>query len=157
MSPGEKALLVIQVIATAAIALTLIVYFFQLLTMRRQLKASETASTGQNILALINFLQDEEVRQARETAIKTLNSKPVDEWTEDEEKAAARVCSTYDVAAIIMRLGMVPMAPFQENWGPSIRNCYETLEPYIREMQKPENSGPDYWNDFGWLYKRVVN
>ena len=45
--------------------------------------------------------------------------------------------------------------PFVENWGPSIRHCYEVTKPLIQEMQKPENSGPTYWDDFIWLYEQV--
>ena len=30
------------------------------------------------------------------------------------------------------------------------------LTPFIREMQKPEKSGPEYWDDFEWLYQGEV-
>jgi hypothetical protein len=47
----NETLLWVQVAATVLVALTFFVYFFQLLAMR-------SASTAQNILAVINFLQD---------------------------------------------------------------------------------------------------
>ena len=170
----ENVTLVVQAIATIGILLTLIVYAKQLSVMQRQLKASEnaaadqlsvmqeqlkaseSAAVGQNLLTLANFLQDETVRDAREIVIKTLCSKSRFEWTEEEERAAAKVCSTYDLASQIIRQGLVPLEAIAENWGPSIKKCYEILEPYIQEMQKPEKGGPAYWDDFGWLYEKVV-
>ena len=77
-------------------------------------------------------------------------------WTPDEERAAALVCSTYDIAAILIRQGLVPPAPFVEDWGPSVKHCYEVLKDYIAEMRKPENSGPAYWDDFDWLHGEVL-
>lgn len=40
------------------------------------------------------------------------------------------------------------------SWGPSMRRCYQVLEPYIREMQRPENAGPQYWPGFDWLFSQ---
>ena len=155
MSPAEKAILVVQVVATCVIAATLVVYFLQLRTMRRQLETSKEAATASNILGVVNFLQDEQVRKAREVVRKRLRSKTYNDWDEEEKREAARVCSTYDVAAILIRSKLVPMKLFVENWGPSIEDCYDILKPYIEEMQRPEHSGPAYLDDFGWLYNEV--
>jgi len=111
------------------------------------------ASSAQNILALTNFLQAPEVRAAREVVRVRLSKELITDWTEDERREAARVCSTYDFAAIIVKLKLPE--PFVENWGPSIRHCYEVSKPLVDELQKLENSGPTYWDDFGWLYKEV--
>ncbi|MFZ0034317.1 MAG: hypothetical protein WAK60_04945 [Sedimentisphaerales bacterium] len=155
MTPAEKFLVTVQVISSFIIALTLIVYFLQLRTMRQQLNSSHEATTAQSILALMNFLQDDKVRAARATVIKSLSRKKMEDWSEEEKNAASKVCSTYDIAAILIKMGLVPSKPFVENWGPSIKKCYKVLEPFISEMQKPENAGPDYWNDFGDLYKHT--
>lgn len=156
MTPYETAQIVIQSAAVVALLLTFYVYYRQLRTMGAQLQAAREASAAQNILALTNFLQASEVRAAREIVRARLSKKEFGNWNEEERREAARVCSTYDVAAIIIRMGLVPAKPFVENWGPSIRHCYEVTKPLIEEMQKPENSGPTYWNDFGWLYQQVV-
>jgi len=156
MTPFEIAQLVVQIAGVAALLLTLYIYYRQLRTMGAQLQAARDASSAQNILALTNFLQAPEVRAAREIVRVRLSKKPFADWTEEERREAARVCSTYDVAAIIVRMRLVPPEPFVENWGPSIRHCYEVCKPLIEEMQKPENSGPTYWDDFGWLYAEVL-
>jgi hypothetical protein len=155
MTDYQSAQLVIQIVGVTALLLTLYVYYKQLRTMSAQLESARDASSAQNILALTNFLQAPEVRTAREVVRVNLAEKPYDNWTQDERREAARVCSTYDVAAIIIRMGLVPREPFVENWGPSIRHCFEVTKPFLEEMQRPENSGPTYWDDFGWLYEEV--
>lgn len=122
----------------------------------RQLRTMQHAAVGQNILSVVNFLQATYVRDARTTVRKQLKGKVLADWTDDEKRDASLVCSTYDVAAIlIFQQSLVPAEPFITSWGPSIKDCYETCEPFITEMQKPENSGPHYWNDFAQLYAAV--
>jgi len=156
VTPFELAQFVVQLVGVFALLLTLLVYYKQLRTMAVQLQVVQNASSAQNILALTNFLQAPEVRAARETVRVRLAKKHFKFWTDDERREASRVCSTYDVAGIIIKLGLVPPEPLVENWGPSIRHCYEVTKPLIVEMQKPENSGPTYWDDFGWLYQQVM-
>ena len=139
----------IQGFATIGILLTFIVYFLQLSTMQRQLEVSKSAATSQNLIALVNFLQDEKTQDARRVVIRILSSKAIANWTKEEERAAAKVCSTYDIAGISIREGLIPSAPIVNNWGASIKKCYKILQPYIWEMKK--RNGPSYWDDFGWL------
>jgi len=123
---------------------------------RLQLQAMRQAATGQNILSLVNFLQASHVRDAPTVVRKRLKTKPLEQWTEDERHAASTVCATYDVAAIlIFQQRLVPPEPFTSNWAPSIRDCFDVCRPFIAEMQRPENSGPHYWNDFVLLRKAV--
>ena len=156
MSGYEVANLIVQGLIGIAIIATFGVYYFQLRTMQKQLAASKDASVAQNILALINFLQTEDVRASRTVVRKDLRSIPMDKWNKQQVEDASRVCATYDVAAILIREGLVPAKPFVENWGPSIRECFVTLRPFISSMQSSQNSGPEYWNDFEWLYEQVV-
>ena len=138
----------LQALISIAMIATFVVYFLQLRAMQR-------GATGQNILALVNYLQAEHVRAARTTVRATLKTKPYSEWSAGEKRDAALVCSTYDVAAIlILDQKLVPPEPFISNWGPSICDCYEVCQPHISELQRPENSGSAYWNDFERLYER---
>lgn len=155
MTPAEKFLLVVQVISTSVIALTLIVYYFQFRIMRSQLKISEKAVQAQNTLSLINFLQDDETWQAKKTVITKLKDNPYLNWQEDEEKAASKVCSTYDIAGMIISGEMVSKKLFLENWGSSIKRCYEILEPHIKELQRPEKAGSEHWKHVKWLYEEA--
>jgi hypothetical protein len=119
--------------------------------MQAQLRAAREGVASQNLLSVIQFMQEEPTRQARERVIKQMSQLTREQWSEDDRRAADKVCSTYDVVAILLRNGFADSQPVAENWGPSIRQCFETLQPYIRELQKPENAGPSYWKDFEWL------
>jgi hypothetical protein len=156
MTTYELSSLIIQGAVGVAIVATLGVYFRQLRTMQCQLTATRESSVAQNILAVVNFLQAEDVRAARTIVRRQLRSKPMNEWSEQEREAASRVCATYDVAAVLLREKLVPLGPFVENWGPSIADCHQILLPFIEKMQEPTKSGPNYWDDFGWLYAQVA-
>jgi len=39
-------------------------------------------------------------------------------------------------------IGLVPLEPLIVGWEPSLKRCYQILNPFVREMQKPENAGP---------------
>lgn len=139
--------LILQLLIWVAMIATFIVYY-------RQLRAMRESATGQNILSLVQLLQAPDVRQARETVRKHLKGKPLEQWSEDEKRDAAVVCATYDVASIlIFQQRLVPPEPFVTNWGASIIDCYDVCLPYVKAMQMPENSGPNYWNDFAQLAK----
>jgi len=86
----------------------------------------------------------------------TLIKKDFTIWDEQEKLAAAKVCSSYGVAGVILKTGVIPSGPFLENWGPSIYRSFEILLPFIGEMQKPENAGGHYWSTFEWLYQQVT-
>lgn len=142
--------LILQLLIWGAMLATLWVYVGQL----RQMRAG---ATGQNILSLVNFLQATYVRDARTVVRQRLRDIPYKDWTAEDKRAADMVCSTYDIAAIlILELKLVPAEPFLKNWAASIQDCYGILLPHVTEMQKTENSGPGYWDDFGQLYKTVL-
>jgi hypothetical protein len=151
----ETFIAIVQVVATCIqgvvslfIFLTLVVYYFQLRT-------SQKSSESQNLITIINFLQDETTRSARDRVIRQMQNTDMANWSDEDKRAAGKVCSTYDVAAILLRNGYVPLNPIIDNWGPSISICYKTLRPYIAEMQRPKNAGTRYWNDFSWLNQQV--
>ncbi|MCJ7449018.1 MAG: hypothetical protein MUO72_15145 [Bacteroidales bacterium] len=139
----------IQAGTAILILATFWVYFFQLWTMRK-------ATRGQNSISIINYLQDEKVRKSREVVLEILSAKPYSDWTTDEKKEASRVCTSYDLVSILtLEQKLVPPEIIIDNWGPSIVRCYKIVEEHIIEMQKPERMGPEYWNDFVKLHRKV--
>ena len=80
MSTYEIARLVVQAITAMAIIATLGVYYFQLRTMQMQLTSSRDASVAQNILAVVNFLQTEDVRVARTIVRQEMRAILMQEW-----------------------------------------------------------------------------
>jgi hypothetical protein len=151
MTCYESLNLIIQGIVGLAILSTFIIYFLQLSTMRK-------SSKSQNILSVINFIQERDVRDARKLAITKLKPDKYSSWTDGDKDKASLVCSNYEVLAILILEGKyVPDNIFLEYWGPSIIKCFENLKPHIKEMQKPENSGLKYWSNFELLYNAVIN
>lgn len=141
--------LVLTAVSLVVITSTFVVYFFQLLAMR-------SASRGQNILALVNFLQTTEVRDARHLVRNALAGKTFDQWSEEEKQIASLVCGSYDVAEILIKHKVVEADPFVENWGPSIVHCHGILKPLIAERRSQPHNGPKYWDDFDDLAARVL-
>ena len=144
---------IIEALATIVIAITLVIYLKQLFVMRDQLTAMRSGAQAQNFLSLVQYLQAPDVREAREVVIRLLQNKAFKDWDEQDCRHASAVCSTYDVTGIIIRLGLVAPKPIVENWGPSIKQCFEACEPLIKERRR--TAGPTYWDDFDWLYSQV--
>jgi len=137
----------IAVVATA----TVIVYLNQLRVMGKQLTAMQDASRAESGFGLIAFLQSQEVRNARKVVRSILSKKPIAEWSPDERDAAAMVVANYDVAAALLRSGLLPVQLVTANWGPSIIHCYTILEPFIAEQRSQPGGHEKYWSNFSWL------
>ncbi len=153
---------IIQGIVAVGIFATLWIYYHQfrimeeqLQVMNGQLQSGTKASVAQNLLTIINFLQAEYVRDARTTVITRLDKIRFEDWNENLKYQAGVVCSTYDVTAIIIKQGLIPKEPIIDNWGRSILKSHSILQPYITEMQKPDQGGSKYWSNFEWLAEEV--
>ena len=146
--------IIAQMIGSAGILITLVIYYRQLRIMNEQVQEVRRSTTAQHILSLLSFIESDEIRAALNLVYTTLHKKHFTQWTEDERQAASKLCSSFSSAGTILQSGLVPQEPLM-GWGPSIRRCYQVLEPYIREMQRPENAGPQYWASFDWLYRQI--
>ena len=147
MGTGEIIGLIVQSGMWAAMIATLIVYGLQLKSMK---KSSEMGSA----MRLFEYLQDQEVRDARRHVILSLKDKDPTKWTDVDERAASRTCSTYDIAGVIIRSNTVPKDVFLDGYGASVIKCHDILASYIKQMQKI-NEPMEYWKSFDWLYDRV--
>jgi hypothetical protein len=145
----------LQFTTTLAIIATLYIYHRQLRIMEGQLEASLNASAAQNLISLTSMLQAEDARKARTHLLTITRKKDYKSWDEEDKRAAAKVCATYGPAGAILKTNLVPRAPVLSNWGPSIRDCYHVLKPFIQEMQKPDKGGPDYLANIVWLYEQI--
>ena len=151
MSILEKIQIIAQIISAVALVVTLTIYYLQLRTMGKQLAAMRQGTDAQHILSLMSFIESEEVRTARQLVYTRLHRKQVSDWTESELQAASRVCASFATIGRLLKSGIVPIEPIVEGWEPTLRRSYQILEPFILEMRKPENGGPQYWMGFDWL------
>jgi hypothetical protein len=124
---------------------------------RLQLKDAKRTTRVQNLMNLLHFLYDRDLSEHRKTVRTGLGEKMLAEWTDEEMQAARSVCSSYDFAGLLVRGGLVPEDLFLESWGPSIRDLYEILAPYLQSAQSSGLSGQDYWSSYTWLYTRATD
>jgi hypothetical protein len=155
MSQYEKITLILQTAVAVAAFATLAVYYHQLLAMSKQVKAAQDSSAAQSALYLVNFLQSQEVRAARECVRSVLSKKELSEWSEEERRCASLVCSNYDVVAGLLKAQLAPLELISKNWTPSIRHCHEVLQPFVDEIRAKPGADPSYWSNFDWLCQKV--
>ncbi len=128
--------------------------------MQDQLGTMQKASEAQNILTVINLIQEENVRDARDLLIRKSNDlkRVVDMRDSEVEKAANIACGRYDIVGILAEREIVPLDLFIKYWGNSIKNCYEAAKPLIEDYRNPESTyyrDKEIWKCFEWLYQKV--
>ena len=145
----------LQFVATIVLIAMLYIYHRQMQTMQEQLAVSREASVAQNLIALASMLQAEDVRAARTHLIMTTRGKDYTSWNEADRSAAAKVCATYGPTGMILKTSHSLRTPIFATFGPSIRECYSVLKPFIENMQQPHKGGPDYLANVVWLYGQI--
>lgn len=157
---AEKGMTMYEIISTSLslgtfilIALTLYVYWRilqntlkQTTAMQQQVAAVTDGARGQNILAVINYIQQEQFRLARSVVISNLESKQLQDWTTEDKTAASKVCSSYDVMGILVQAKMIPEDIVFKEWGLSIIRTHKILSDFITSYR--QNMGETYWDDF---------
>jgi hypothetical protein len=155
MNSVQKIQTVAQIIGAAGLLITLVINYRQLRIMNEQMQEVRRSTAAQHVLSLLSFIESDEIRAAVNLVYTTLHKKHFSQWTEDERQAVSKLGSSFTTAGTILQSGLMPVEPLIMGWEPSIRRCYQVLEPYMREMQKPENGGPQYWAGFEWLYRQI--
>lgn len=155
MSTYEKFNLAMQAIVAIAAFATLAFLYKQVRAMVDQIVATQEATRAQSALALANFLQSPEIRDARHCVRANLSGKHHSQWTDDEKRHAAVVCANYDVAAGLLRAKLAPADLFIANWGPSIAHCHQVLSPYMTDLRAKPGGNPEYWTNFDWLVSQT--
>ncbi|QKO22696.1 hypothetical protein [Rhodoferax sp. BAB1] len=155
MTLYEKTTLALQLVVAVGVFATLGVYYHQLKVMAKQLSAMQDSSRVTSALAIVAFLQSDDVRAARQCVREVLSKKELAEWSSDERRAASTVTANYDVAAALLKSGLAPAELVTVNWGPSIKHCYEVLKPFVEEHRSKPGADPMYWSNFDWLYSQA--
>ena len=156
MTTLQKLQIIAQTIGVAGLLITLAINYRQFRMMNEQVHEVRRSAAAQHILTLLSFIESDEIRAALNLVFTTLHKKDFSHWTEAEQQAVSKLCSSFSTAGTILQSGLVPLEPLIVGWEPSLRRCYQILKPFVREMQKPENAGPEYWAGFDWLHDRIV-
>lgn len=154
MSETPLWFLVIQVLTTATLVATFVAFLAQLRTMQRQLDVAKQSTLAQNTLAVAQFLSQPEIRAGRRYMFRHLGDKSLETWTDEDRLEAERVCSSYDVAGLLVRAGIADRDVIVTNWGMSLSRLYHMALPLILDMRKVSGD-PNYWHNFEWLAMEV--
>ena len=154
MSDTPLWFLVIQVLTTVTLIATFIAFLAQLRTMQKQLDVAKQSTLAQNTLAVAQFLSQPETRASRRHMFRNLGDKPINAWTDDDRIEAERVCSSYDVAGLLVRAGIADRDVIVTNWGMSLSRLYHIALPLILDMRKTSGDA-NYWHNFEWLSMQV--
>jgi hypothetical protein len=155
MNTLQKLQTIAQLVGVAGLLITLVINYQQFRIMNEQVREVRRSTAAQHILSLLSFIESDEIRDAMNLVYTTLHKKHFSQWTEDERRAGSKLCSSFSTAGTILQSGLMPIEPMIVGWEMGVRRCHQVLEPYIREMQKPENGGPQYWAGFDWLYLQM--
>jgi len=140
----------ISAISTAFMALVILITAIFAVLQLREISRSRKVTAFMN---LSQFLQREEIREARRILIGT-SGKNFEDWSKEEIEAAEKACSTYDVAGIMVSKKLIEKDLVVNEWRDSIIKCWEAAKPMIEEYRKKR--GKDFWDDFEKLYKEAM-
>lgn len=117
-----------------------------------QIEATQHASEAQSIIAIVNFLQAAEARDARAAVRSSLSKSRHESWNETQQRDASTVCANYDVVAALLKAGLIRNKHvIVDNWAPSIQHCHQILAPFIDSKRRAPGGDAKYWKNFDWL------
>ena len=113
------------------------------------------ASQSANIMQLIQFLQDEETRNARNIVYTEIRNQDLDTILVNERFvwAASKTCVSYDIAGLLIKHGFAKKEIFLESWGASIIDCYQILADFI--LHRREEIWEEFCKVFEWLHQQA--
>ncbi len=111
----------------------------------------------QNLIFLVkDVLQAPGLSEARGILLELPKKKGFNSWTDEETDAAKKACGAYNTTGILVRNRIVPKDIILENWGASIKGCYEAAEKLIAEENKKYKIYKEKrWDSFKWLAGQV--
>lgn len=93
-----------------------------------------------------DILDHQDVISAR-NVINKLGDKPYDEWDNSDEKCIKTLLRAYNIAGIMVKRGLLPEKYVVEDWAPSLKSTWETLEPWVEEQRKDRGDN-NHWQNY---------
>lgn len=136
-------------LATAITALIILVTgIFAILQLFEMKRTSQVSA----FISVVQFLQEERVREARRL-LSSLREKKFEEWTPEEIQVAELVCCRYDIVGIMVDNKLIKKKLIIQEWWRSIIVSWESAQPLISKYKNER--GRDFWNNFENLYKEA--
>ena len=142
---------IITAISTAFMGLVILVAAIVAVRQLKEIRRSRQLDAFTN---LIQFVQREDIREARAILMEELSKKDFTDWSKDEIKQAEKACHTYDSAGIMwLRKYIDRKLDVAKEWHDSIVKCWEAACPMITKYRGER--GDDFWYYFEELYKKA--
>ena len=139
--------IMIGAISTAFTALVILITAILAVLQLSEISRSRKVTAFMNIS---QFLQREEIREARSILIRA-SEKDFKDWSKEEIRAAEKACSTYDVAGGMVIKKLIEKDLVVYEWRDSIIKCWEAAKSMVNKYR--ETRGRDYWHSFEKIYK----
>lgn len=119
----------------------------------QQVRVAQSASRAQSLLAILEYLQREDIRASRREVLTVLAPIPFPEWTEKQQAAASNAAAAYDLVGVILRGGVLDGGLIIQTYGASIIRCYEICAPMVENIRGSmgEVLARSYWEGLEWL------
>ena len=113
----------------------------------KELGNQKKAIHGDSYKAIIDILQNEKTRKARNHVLNKLGKKTYSKWNPTDTKQAEEVCHTYDTVGQLVNNNFIPLEYVIDNWGHSILRCWINTQKLVNDYRK-KNFSPKLWDDF---------
>ena len=101
-------------------------------------------------LAVVSYLQDEQVRDARRILI-GLNERPIESWTKEEHAAADLALRRFNSVPIMIRKHLIPIDFVLPEWENALMLCWRSAKPLVAEYRAQR--GERYWHELESLVR----
>ena len=140
----------LQDYSNLATALTFLVALVAAIFGLRQVVELKRSIHLSAFLAVVNYLQDEQVRVARGTLM-GLSGRDIQSWSKEEREAADLAVRRFNSVAIMIRKGLIPIHFVLPEWENSLRLCRRSAQPLIAEYRSQR--GERYWHELESLVR----
>ena len=158
--------LLLQLLLLGAVVATLVVYKrlldatkeqvtqgdAQIGLAKNQVAIAFSDSQIRNTLAVTQYLQSTDVRDARGRLFRRQERGETSQWSQEDEDAASLVCASFDYAQLFAEHGLIHPEILM-NWGPTITRCHAICAPIIERRRN--TYGPSFWRHFTVLNDRI--
>ena len=138
------------VIGSCFTALSIIYLIISLVFLKREIHEARTSTYAGAYKAVVEILQDDNVRKARRYLFENLEKKPFESWSPQDRREAEKVCHTYDTVGQMIRYSFLPKKYIVDSWGASLRRTWKITCPLVYEFRQ-NNNAAEMWDDYEWL------
>src|SRR5262245_12525058 len=140
---------VFQVLTFAAVVVGVVAIWLPVRALTRQYHAQQAAVQQLALPNVIQLLESQNVRAARQTVHTKLANKPLADWTDADHAAADEALDAFDLAAALARREDIDTELVLDHWSHDISRLGASCREYIAARRTKD--GRAYLGSFLWL------